>query len=1131
MLRDKLNQIFCPFGASIDLLLRNMPRIFGQLIVACALVASGLHAADSAKGLELFEKEIRPVLLDKCVGCHGPDKQKGGLRLDSRHGWMTGGDTGPAIVPGDPEKSILFKAVEYEGRDFKMPPKGKLPKKSIRAFAEWIRLGASDPREAVAEAAKKPMSPTVEEGRSFWSFQPVRKPTVPKPRDDKWSATDIDRYILSRLEEAGLKPVKDATKTTLIRRLYFDLIGLPPTPEQIAQAQGRKLEELIDELLASRHFGERWGRHWLDVVRFAESSGGGRTLLMPGAWRYRDYVIDAFNADMPYDQFVREQLAGDLLKSSDWREKGRQITATAFLVLGPTNYELQDKDVLEMDIIDEQLDTLGKAFMGMTIGCARCHHHKFDPIRTEDYYGMAGVFKSTRSVVHNNVSKWWETDLPLPPDDEEKAQANARKLAALNADLTKAQGELKQLDTKPRKKSKMGRSSIASLPGIVVDNTKAKFEGAWIQSTSTGNYVGENYRHDENMDKAAKSATFAPVLPKAGRYEVQISSAPAGNRSSNTPVTIYHNGGETKVLVDQKRPGPVNGRDSLGVFEFDPAKQPKAVITTEDTDGVVIADAILFIPLEDSALADVPELPKPEDVDIPENIPFIVADKSKLEGVVVDNTEAKLVGEWKHSVHTPPFVGASYIHDLKEGKGEKSATFTPDLPEAGTYEVRVSHNTNIRRSTNAPVTIRHADGVAKLRINEGEEAPINKLFRSVGRYRFEAGRKGSVTISNEGTDGKYVIVDSVQFIRFLTDKEKQAENNRSRQFAKLQRSIKELQDRIKAVTAEGPSRVKVMSVRDEEPDGLGDIHIAIRGVAANKGRITPRSVMQVATLGEMPKIPAEQSGRLEFAHWLTAPEHPLAARVMANRVWYWLFGRGIVSTVDNFGATGSEPTHPELLDFLAVRFVEEGWSVKQLVREIVRSRVYQLDSNPSAEAKKVDPDNRLLSHTKRKRLDAESIRDALLLLSGQLDRKLGGSNIKKGTKIEYGYQFTSTRRSVYVPVFRNTLPELFSTFDFADPNIQIGSRSSSTIAPQALLLMNSPFVIEQSKAAAEALLQRSELTKKERINQAYLQVVGRNPSTREFELAARFLGDSNKIGRWQLLYQTLFQSIDFRYLK
>ena len=1110
-----------------------MPNVFRQLIPACALVATGAAAADSSKGLELFEKEIRPVLIEKCIDCHGAKKQKGGLRLDSRQGWMTGGDSGPAIVPGDPEKSHVFKAVEYEARDFKMPPKGKLPQKSIRAFAEWIKLGAPDPREASGGMAKKKRKPSVEAGREFWSFQPVRKPVVPTPKNGKWSASDIDRFVLQKLEEAGLKPTRDADETTVIRRLYFDLIGLPPTPEQIVAAQNKKLGDLVDELLASKHFGERWGRRWLDVVRFAESSGGGRTLLMRDAWRYRDYVIDAFNADMPYDQFIREQIAGDLLPSKNHLEKGRQLTATGFLVLGPHNYELQDKDVLEMDIVDEQLDTLGKAFMGMTIGCARCHDHKFDPIMTEDYYGMAGIFKSTRFVTHNNVSKWWESNLPLPPDQEAKALAAEEKLAALKSDLAAQQEELKKLDTgkKTKRRARGSLTAIDSLPGVVVDNRQATFEGNWISSTSIKNYVGEDYAHDENMDKAAKSATFTPKLPQAGRYEVQISSAPDSNRSATTPVTIHHNGGTTKVLVDQKRPGPIDGRDSLGVFEFDPARKPKAVISTEDTDGAVIADAILFIPQDETALAGKITLPKPEDVDIPENIRFIVPDKSKLPGIVVDNTEAVLVGEWQHSVHTPPFVGASYIHDKKEGKGEKSATFTPDLPEAGTYEVRVSHNTNIRRSTNAPITIHHADGTTNLRINEGEEAPINKLFRSLGTYRFQSGQAGWVRISNEGTEGKYVIVDSVQFIRVQSPKEKATEQKKQRRIAELNNTIKALQAKIRSAQSEAPSRSLVMSVQDEEADKLGDIHIAIRGVVSNKGRVTPRGVLRVATLGEMPKIPAEQSGRLEFAEWLSSPRHPLTARVAANRIWHWVFGQGIVRSVDNFGTTGSTPSHPELLNHLAARLVENGWSMKQLVRELVLSRTYRLASTPPAKAKELDPGNRLRSHALRKRLDAESIRDALLLASGSLDTTLGGSNIKSGTKIEYGYQFTSTRRSVYVPVFRNTLPELFSTFDFADPNIQVGSRSSSTIAPQALLLMNSPFVIEQAKLAAENLLKRGELTHPERINRVYLQIVGRTPTAKERELAKSFIDDSLDVDRWQLLYQTLIQSIDFRYLR
>ncbi len=1111
----------------------------GSVVFIWLLGIASVKSADA--GLELFEKQIRPVFVETCGKCHGEKKQKGGLRLDSRAGWLKGGDNGQALIPGELDASLLIKAVRYESADLKMPPKGKLPTATIRAFEEWVKLGAPDPRKTIPHVAKRRLEPTVEEGRGFWSFQPIRKPAVPASDQSAWSRSDIDRFIIDRLNAAKLQPASDAGKATLIRRLFFDLLGLPPTPEQIGafadDRSDKAYETLVDRLLASKHFGERWGRHWLDVVRFAESSGGGRTLLMPNAWRYRDYVIDAFNDDLPYDRFIREQIAGDLTETADWRERRRQITATAFLVLGPTNYELQDKDMLEMDIIDEQLDTMGKAFMGMTIGCARCHDHKFDPIPTKDYYAMAGILKSTKSVIHSNVSKWNETGLPLPPEEEKVHALHSEKLAALNSQLTKLKAEFNKLGGKlDKKKAAASGKSIPldSLPGIVVDDSKATREGNWTSSTSTKFYVGDGYIHDANEDKGAKTITFSPELPKAGRYEVQIACVPFSNRSANVPVTIHFTGGSKTIRVNQKATGPIEGyRTSLGEYEFDPRANPRVVLSNEDTDdGVVIADAVLFIPKSGATVARaVPSLPNPDEVDIPENIKFIVSDSSKLPGIVLDDTEAQLVGEWGQSVHTPPFVGAGYLHDQKTGKGEKSATFTPNLSQSGIYEVRLSHNTNIRRSTNAPVTIRHADGETVLRVNEGEAAPIDNLFRSLGKFRFERGRKGSVTISNEGTEGKYVIVDSVQFIRqqnaaelAAAEASREAEKHRS----ELSSQIAKLGKEITGLEKSGPARPIAMAVTEEEE--VGDIPLAIRGVVHNKGPIVSRGMLQIATLGPMPSIPDGKSGRIDLAEWLADPGNPLTSRVIVNRIWHWLVGQGIVRTVDSFGATGERPSHPELLDYLAASLMENGWSLKQLIRKIVLSRTYQMSTASDSAALKVDPDNRLLARMNRKRLDAECIRDAFLFVSGQLDLKVGGSNIKSGTKSEYGYQFESTRRSVYLPVFRNALPEIFETFDFADPNIQNGRRTSSTIAPQALLLLNNPFVINSAEAAAKTLLKRSELTTQERIDMAYLQVLGRKPTARELDLTRKFIGPEDELNRWQMFYQTLFQSLDFRYL-
>ena len=949
--------------------------------------AAAFSATDREAGLELFEKHVRPTLVEVCVRCHGPKKQKGGLRLDSAEAWMLGGDSGPALSPGDPDASLLIKAIRYKDSNLKMPPKGILPAKTIQAFEKWAALGAPDPRQSTApiqrSSAKKM---TLEKGREFWSFKPIRKPAVPETRATDWPANDIDRFLFARMEKENLEPVVDAGKATLLRRVYYDLIGLPPTPAQIdaflSDDSPEAWSRVVDSLLGSAQFGERWGRRWLDVVRFAESSGGGRTALFPDAWRYRDYVIETFNQDVPYNKFIREQIAGDLLTSDDWRERRRQLIGTAFLLLGPTNYELQDKEILEMDVVDEQLDTLGKAFLGMTIGCARCHDHKFDPIPAADYYAMAGIFKSTRAMIHSNVSTWNKTGLPMSPEEEPLVRERESLIARLTGDLDKAKSKLSAMGGKTKERAGSKSIDPASLGGVVVDDHDATLDGDWKESTSTSGYVGARYVHDMTEGKGLKAATFSPRLPAAGKYEIRVSYPAASNRATRVPVTIHHNGGETLRHVNQRTLAPIRGSlESLGVYELDPARTPRVIISNEGTEnGVVIADAVVFIPSVETPEPTLAENAKP-------------ADKSK-----------------------------------SKSSREKAAAI--------------------------------------------------------------AGLKEDIQ--------------------------------------RLQRELKQAEDK-------GPKRPIAMSTIDEaEPQ---DIHIAIRGVAHSKGRLVKRGVMRAASYTDFPSIPETQSGRREFAEWLSSAENPLTARVMANRVWAWLFGEGLTRTVDNFGVMGQTPSHPELLDFLAASFIDDGWSVKQLINRIVMSRAYRLSSEDDAAATRIDPDNRLLWRSNRKRLEAEAIRDTLLFVAGNLELGIGGSNIKPGTKSEYGYTFESHRRSVYVPVFRNALPEIFETFDFADPNIQNGKRTASAVAPQALLLMNHPFVSEQAQSAAEALLDTENADTNDLLDRAYAQTLGRPPNSRERRIANAFLAavpanavrkDHEK--RWMMLYQTLFQSLHFRYL-
>ena len=396
-----------------------MKQIFllAVLLLLLGLLSPAVFAADEQVGIEFFEKKIRPVLVQHCHECHAADSKaiKGGLLLDSREGWRKGGDSGPSIISGKPSDSLLIKALRHED-GLEMPPKGKLSDEIVADFVKWVEMGAPDPRKGgPVKVIKREID--IKAGQQFWSFQPITTPPIPAVKASSWPASTIDRFILAKLEAAGLQPVADADRTALLRRVTFDLIGVPPSPEEMdafaADQSPDAYERVVERLLASPQFGERWGRHWLDLSRFAESSGGGRSMIFPEAWRYRDYVIRSFSDDKPFDRFVLEQLAGDLLPADSPQQREEQLVATALLALGPTNYEEQDKQALEFDVVDEQIDTIGRTYLGMTIGCARCHDHKFDPIPTRDYYAIAGILRSTHLLIHDNVSKWHETPLPM----------------------------------------------------------------------------------------------------------------------------------------------------------------------------------------------------------------------------------------------------------------------------------------------------------------------------------------------------------------------------------------------------------------------------------------------------------------------------------------------------------------------------------------------------------------------------------------------------------------------------------------------------------------------------------------------------------------------------------------------
>jgi hypothetical protein len=948
------------------------------LLPVCLTTAADRPAPSDSQSnrqsIEFFEKKIRPVLIKHCYECHSTRSKKirGGLVLDSRKGLLTGGDSGPAIEPGKVNESLLIDALRYDG--FEMPPKGKLSEKVISDFEEWIRLGAPDPRIGTPAVSKR-SGIDIESRRAHWAYQLPKPSNLPAVHDVAWPYDTIDRYILSKLEAKGLQPVADADRIPLVRRLYFDLIGLPPTPEQIDEfvqdSSSDAYERLVDRLLASSHFGERWGRHWLDVVRYAESLTL-RGFILKESWRYRDYVIESFNADHAFDRFLMEQLAGDLLNNNALDERRRNLIATTFLMMGNSNLEDQDKQQLEMDFIDEQLDVIGRGILAQTITCARCHDHKFDPIPTRDYYALAGILKNVQSLEHANVSKWIE--VPLPVEEELEKQLRA------------------------------GEKAITS--------------------------------HESRIKKLKKA----------------IQRAAKGNTATESQILIAKN----------------------------------------------------------------------------------------LPGIVVDDADARKIGEWTYSQFTKRYIGDGYSHDLNKGKGRKTLTFLPQLPADGIYEVRFAYTSGTNRAQDVPVTVFSADGEKTIHVNEKQQPSIDDRFLSLGRFRFEVNGQSFVIVSNEGTTG-HVIADAVQFIpvkqldTLPIKPQVKKKNTASAEVTKSQKELKKVEAELKQLRAKARKRPMVMSVIEKKISQ--DLPIHIRGSVHNLGEIAPRGVLQVATYGTPPKMPDEESGRLQLAEWIVSPHNPLTARVMVNRVWHWLFGQGLVRTVDNFGTTGEHPSHAKLLDHLALQFVEEDWSIKKLVRKMILSRTYRLSTAVESKALIVDPENRLLSRMNRRRLDAECLRDSMLAISGTLTLNTGGPSFKENLASDYGFHYTGTRRSVYAPVFRNSLPELFKVFDFANPSMVTGRRDVSTVAPQALFLMNHPFVIEQSRQAAIRMVKGTPGNDETKIRRAYRLALGRFPAGKELKIAVEFVQDSpsesleSQIALWTQFYQSLFASIDFRYLR
>jgi mono/diheme cytochrome c family protein len=932
--------------------MRAAPLFLAAITGVAAPAFAAVTAEPTPEQTAFFESKIRPILADNCYKCHSLEngKSKGGLTLDTRDGVLKGGEVGPVVVPGNPAASPLIKAVKYEDKDLQMPPSkegGKLKDEQIAALTEWVKMGAPDPRK---EVPKTKLTGLTAQARKHWSYQPVTKPEVPAIKNRVWCRTPVDGFILSKIEAKGMVPSPDASKETLLRRATYDLTGLPPTPQEVtdflSDESAQAFSKVIERLLASPAYGERWGRYWLDTARYADTIGGmgnnGRMdYRFPYAWTYRDYVIKAFNDDKPYDQFIVEQLAAD--KLPDIKPDDPRLAALGFITVGERFNNVND-------VINDRIDTVTKGFLGMTVSCARCHDHKFDPIPTKDYYALHGVFSSITEPAAKPV-------IGMPALDQ----------------LTDFHGKLDTLEQDIRD----------GYYKALADET-AKF-----RSNPTGYLLAAQARKG---NASASEMKAAMDMMKERKLDPELVQDVSRNVRSNDPVFA-----------------PFRALMNIAPAEF-AAKAPAIIAEYAGTTAPAPAD-------------DKKERRKAPKVSVN---PLVVAALKDAKPQSLDDVAA---------------IYDKLFASLQPRAAEffRAAASTKTLPPSG-FDPAVVQMLEI------PYKVEAGGGVSMEKFREMANRGPRKFANRAGQ---NSAKINELLLTHPGVP-------------------------------------------VRAMTIADLSKPK-------------DSPVFIRGQAQTRGEIVPRRFLEVLSQNGGPvQFPKDSSGRFELAQCIASKTNPLTARVLVNRVWMHHFGEGFVPTPDDLGTQSEPPTHPELLDYLASYFMEKGWSIKQLHRVIMLSRIYLVSSSTIPEYEAIDSQNRLLWRANIRRLDFEAMRDSLLAMSGKLDRTIGGQPINL-TDEPYSY-----RRSVYGYIDRGNLPELMQSFDFSDPDMTNSKRATSIVPQQALFLMNSAMSVDVARrvvARPEVAGARDDLS---RVVAIYRVIFQRNPKPAELQMATKFLGLETK---------------------
>ncbi|MEQ8854733.1 PSD1 and planctomycete cytochrome C domain-containing protein [Gimesia sp.] len=1086
----------------------NSQRVATLSLILLSLTFTSVSQAEkSTPGLELFENIIRPALIEHCYECHSAATSdiKGGLRVDSREAIRNGGESGAAVVPHQTRQSLLLDALRHDS--FEMPPGKKLPDEVIADFVKWVELGAPDSRDqppSVDEAASLSWKAIFEKRRHWWSLQPLQKVTPPIAANNDWSERPVDRFLLGKLQQSHLQPAKTASPRTLIRRLSFVLTGLPPTPEEVeafvsAAKQDRQAayEGMVDRLLASPHFGERFARHWMDVVRYTDTYGYEWDNPAKGSWEYRDYLIRAFNQDVGFDQLVREQIAGDLLSEPRInRQSGFQES-----LIGPMFYHMGEHrhgdsinfNGIHQEMVNNKIDAFSKAFLASTVACARCHDHKLDAISQRDYYAMAAVFMTPR---------WTSRVIDAPG----KQDALIGQLQTLRNEIHQ---ELKQVWSQ---QAEQFTSELAA----ALDNSADARSRIWREALGLTTEKEQKSVKLKAGDIAWPAAQLlklsSPAEIKTNWEQLQVSwrSASETHRQQNKE--------RFKLLTDFSKPGFTEGWQVEGDgIRFGYVTEGTPLVSLN---GDQLVQKLLPRGYHTHALS------------------------SKLPGAIRPPSERKLPGkmvslnvaggEWSGFLRTPDnafqtenviffdrsepawqtFADRPLVNGIQRMMFEiATSDLNPDFPprtgktRAGGKLLPAEDFGFDKRSWFSVTEIvshdqpgKPADELVHFATLYDQTLPDNQIEAS---QRIAVWLTGSVKrwCQDQPNDGDVTLINWLLKNRLLDN-----QDDGGSRLKQLVTEYRQIESQIQfAHTANS---------MDER--GLTEISypLNIRGDVDDLGKLIPPDFLEVfAGRHQVPQ--SSGSGRLELAEYLVSTEHPLTARVYVNRVWQWVFGEGLVRTPNDFGHLGEQPTHPDLLDYLAQEFMADGWSTRRLVRRLVLTRAFQQSGTVSEQSKDIDADNHLWHHYPTRRLEAEAIRDSLLTVSGSLDRRLYGRPIEvprskpdPAKRLFDGPLDGAGRRSIYLRMSIMDPPRFLVGFNLPDLKLPTGKRDVTNVPNQALILMNDPFVISQAEEWSKRLITDSSETVEQRLQQMFLTAYGRHP-------------EASEVKRWTALIEEL----------